>query len=267
MWHSFRLYDGSLFYSSLDGESNGGEALCWFTWPQTVAAGQQEAYKTHLIGGETRPELQDSLFTESYPAKTPYHQPFDETVDTMHVSYILHHHAFINGGYTGTMLETARRAHAHVGYAFVVDSVVATVTEASTSNNNDNILVDLHVTIVQVGIAPFYYDLSLVVKSNDGVLAPLSLAGVNELVDKGQSKTFVFSNIAAKQVCLRPLSLQLQSSYAYKDRPISWAQGTNGTISLTLPQVPQTCAAPSSDKAGGGFTLANLLECPLCTIL
>jgi hypothetical protein len=102
------LYDASLFYTTLDGMANGGVSHSWYTWPQTVKAGQQNAWKKYMIAGETRPDLQGELFSNSYPAGTYNHQDVKLTIDTLHISWILHHGAFSNGGYTGDMLQNAR---------------------------------------------------------------------------------------------------------------------------------------------------------------
>lgn len=224
------LYDGSLFYSSLDGPSNGGVTHEWFMWPQILAARQENAWKTSIMGGETRPELQASLFTSSYPAKTYMHQEFTETVDTMHISYILHHDAFTNGGYKGDMLQRARDAHAYIGYAFCVSHV------AAFAGTCDGVM-NIQVTVTQAGNAPFYYDLALVMLCS--VLPnALKADGVNEIVEKGQSKTFAFANIplpsGATDRCIT-LRLHLESSHVYDERPVVFAQGTSGTVALSVP--------------------------------
>jgi hypothetical protein len=224
------LYDGSLFYNSLDGEANGGgDPVGWFMWPQIKAAGQEMAWKKNIMGGETRPELQDSIFTDQYPSGTELHQPFALTVETLHISYILHHHAFVDGGYQGTVLETARRAHASIGYAFSISNLAALRKSLSPDT------VDIHVTVTQIGIAPFYYDLSLVLDCAE-VSNFQEVPGVNELVEQGQSRVFQFDNVPATPECLSAISLRLESSYAYAERPILFAQGVNGRVSLSLPQ-------------------------------
>ena len=222
---SFGLYDGSLAYQSLDGPENGNVKREWFMWPRIQEAGQQNLWKKSIIGGETRPELQEIIFTDSYPAGDEWHQSFQKCVNTMHVSYVLHHDAFQNDGYQGDVLKKARAAHASMGYSFYISEIFATVS--STVGK-----VDVGVTVVQSGVAPFYYDLDLVLECNG---AKKVQEGVDDIVEKRQSKLFVFRNIPATDECLNKLSLRLQSSYAYEGRPVLFAQGSDGTVTFRLP--------------------------------
>lgn len=100
----------------------------------------------------------------------------------------------------------------------------------STSPNE----VALKVTIVNDGIAPFYYDFRVELEC-PGLAAPLQVDGVDALIDKGQHSEFVFEGVPADQECLRELSLKLNSSYAYKGKPIKFAQGDDGTVALNIP--------------------------------
>jgi hypothetical protein len=63
----FGFYDGSLAYATLDGEANGGEDVSWYMYPQMVQANQQDTWKKHIMGGETRPEVQKIIFSDNYP--------------------------------------------------------------------------------------------------------------------------------------------------------------------------------------------------------
>jgi hypothetical protein len=108
-----------------------------------------------MMAGETFQELQAELLTNSYPAGTYNHQDIKLTIDTLHLSWILHHGAFSSGGYTGATLQNARKWHAYLGYAFQVSEVAASVSVSD---------VGLDVTVTQVGVAPFYYDLDLMLK-------------------------------------------------------------------------------------------------------
>jgi hypothetical protein len=105
--NDFGLFDASLGYSTLDGVANGGMEVDWFMYPQIVKANQQKSWTDYIIGGETRPELQSTIFTDTYPARTEHNQDLKECIDTLHISYVLHHGAFQNGGYTGSTLERA----------------------------------------------------------------------------------------------------------------------------------------------------------------
>jgi hypothetical protein len=134
-----------------------------------------------------------------------------------------------DGGFTGSELVNAQRAHARMGYNFYVPTVTAT----QSSNNAGK--VDVEVTVQQIGVAPFYYDLGLGLScsgSNKRIQG-----GVDTLMDKGSSRIFKFVGIPATKECLDKLTLSLDSSYAYKERPIKFAQ-KNGTVSFRLPLPP-----------------------------
>jgi hypothetical protein len=90
------------------------------------------------------------------------------------------------------MLQKANTIHAYMGYAFYVSQVSVYLSEAQAVN----ILVD----ITQLGVAPFYYDLSLVLECNGDVLK--SMNGVNEIVQKGESKRFMFKDVPGTKECL-----------------------------------------------------------------
>jgi hypothetical protein len=227
----FGLYDGSLAYTTLDGVANGGKNVSWFMYPQMKKANQVNSWQQNLIGGETRPELQKNIFTSTYPVRTEYHQDYKECIDTLHISYALHHDAFQNGGYTGDALRNANAIHAYMGYAFYVSEVAA-----YQSTLNATKAVDVSVQVTQLGVAPFYYDLSLVLECGSGVVKT-TLPGVDEIIAKGETKEFIFRNVPATQQCLEQVTISLQSSYAYAGRPVRFAQGTtgNGKVSFRVP--------------------------------
>jgi hypothetical protein len=225
----FGLYDGSLAYNTLDGAANGGINVGWFQYPRMIQAKQTTIYKKNMMGGETRPELQDTIFTNNYPARTENHQDFKECVDALHLSYVVHHGAFQNGGYTGDVLRNANAMHAYMGYAFYV-SEIAALTRSTTNAQS----VDVSVKITQIGVAPFYYDLNLVLKCGNG-LFNATLPGVNEIIDKSDSRSFVFKNIPSTSTCLNSVTLSLHSSYAYTGRPIKFAQSSTGDVTVRLP--------------------------------
>jgi hypothetical protein len=227
----FGLYDGSLAYSTLDGAANGGKNVSWFMYPQMIKANQQDIWKRRITGGETRPELQKIIFTDTYPARTENNQDYKECIDTLHISYALHHDAFQNGGYSGNVLQNANAIHAYMGYAFYVSKIAVYATSQANSET-----VDVSVDVAQLGVAPFYYDLSLVLNCTG--VSHISLPGVEQIILKGESKSFLFRNIPRTKQCCDAISLSLQSSYAYAGRPIRFAQGTNGNVLVSLPLPP-----------------------------
>jgi hypothetical protein len=68
------------------------------------------------------------------------------------------HSAFENGLYLGEELVNAHHAHARMGYNFYVSAV--TVQKLEQDANDSNSTVDITAKVVQVGVAPFYYDLA-----------------------------------------------------------------------------------------------------------
>ena len=221
------LYDGSFAYHTLDGAPNGGVDMSWFFWPQINKAGQFNSWRTNIMGGETRPQIQKVVFTDEYPAGTENNQDFKLCAKTTHMSFVLHHDAFQNGGYAGDMLERALDAHSYLGYNFRVSKVAVA---ASLSDSDE---VDLTVTVVNEGIAPFYYDLSIELEC-PGMTGSIKAHGVEKLIDEGKSGAFSLSGVPASPECLQGITLKLTSSYAYKGRPIKFAQG-NGIVVLSLP--------------------------------
>jgi hypothetical protein len=85
------------------------------------------------------------------------------------------------------------------------------------------------VTLVQFGVAPYYYDLSLAIKCAG--MTNKSLSGAETLIEA--SKIFVFVGAPATSACLRTVSVSLESSNTMAGRPIKFAQG-NGFL-MPLP--------------------------------
>ena len=179
-----------------------------------------------MIGGETYPALQPLVFQPSYKGGAEFRQSFRVCTDATHATYMIHHDAFQNEGYSsGTMLENALRAHDSLGYNFCISRIA--LTEAT-----DN-CVHLSISITQIGVAPFYYDLSLLLLS-ERLPDPLRLDGIEKLlVEKDASHEFTFENVP--EICLASIEFRLTSSYLYQDRPLRFAQGVDGLTRYSLP--------------------------------
>ncbi len=221
-------HDDSFAYSTLDGEPNGGERKGWFFWPRVIDKGQTDFWKTGVMGGETRPELQDEIFEPGYRAGTPYKQDFFRCVDVTHATYMFHHDVFKGSGYKGTELANARKAHVHMGYNFQVTKVTAAKETSST--------ISLSVTVKQIGIAPFYYPLSLGLDCIG--MEQKKVSGVESLLP-GNQKTITFRGVNSASGCLRNLKITLESDYAYAEKPIKFAQGVDGVVELAIPNPGQ----------------------------
>jgi Malectin domain len=211
------LHDDSFAYSTLGTTS-------WFFWPRVVIANHTEFWKKGVMGGETRPEIQNEVFDPNYkPGSDMYKQDFMQCVETTHATYMFTHAAFITNNFVGTELENAKKAHARMGYNFHLSNVAVSASTGGT------VIVD--VTIKQVGVAPFYYPLSLALNCS-GTYA--TLLGVETLIEAGSTKVFSFASIPADKTCLENVRFSLESPLAYAGKPIKFAQG-NGGVVLNLP--------------------------------
>jgi hypothetical protein len=138
----------------------------------------------------------------------------------------LHNNAF-DHIYEGEELANALEAHAGMGYNFVI-SGIHVAASLETSEN-----VDIDAVVTQIGVAPFYYELSLVLSCPD--ILPQAQEGVNTIIDEGDSQVFSFLSIPATAACLGNVTLSLDSPYTYTGRPIKFAQGTDGIVQIKLP--------------------------------
>jgi hypothetical protein len=78
-----------------------------------------------------------------------------------------------------------------MGYAFYVSKIAAYQSSVNATKE-----VDISVQVTQLGVAPFYYDLSLVWECGSGV-SNTTLPGVDEIFAKGETKDFLFRKISA----------------------------------------------------------------------
>lgn len=202
--------------------------MSWYFWPKIKDACECVAWKTALMGGEVRPELQSTIFTDDYPSGTFEHQEFYLCASTTHMTFLLHHHAFCHS-LDATELEFTKKAHSFLGYNFVV-------TEISAIPIN-NLWIAVSVSVAQTGIAAFYYDLALELRC--GEWQSSLNKGVENLINKGDSATFIFNDVPGS-ICGMPISVHLVSSYAYDGHPILFAQGSNGIPSFVLPPAEES---------------------------
>jgi hypothetical protein len=161
---------------------------------------------------------------------------------------------FINDGYSGIELENALHAHARMGYNFVVSKVGAIFPDSL----RDDRTVQVDVTVTQVGVAPFYYPLSLFFDCPD-LTRPREMKGVERLVAEGDTKTFSFTNIPRTTTCMKAVSLYLNSTYAYSGRPIKFAQGQTGTVQIHIP-LPTSYFNDSPDDSNQLYLVWNLIN-------
>lgn len=133
-------HDDSFAWATLETGKKGEE---WFFVPSMKQAGLTEKWKYFPIGGEVRPELWETTFTDQ---KHPKGQKFMQCVEETHVSWLMDSGLFQNG----IPLDDQRKARAlkavqRMGYEFFLREI--TLDEQV-----------LHLTIENRGVAPFYYD-------------------------------------------------------------------------------------------------------------
>jgi len=213
----FGFHDDSFAHSTLS------DSIGWFFWPRVEASGYTDFWKSAVMGGELRPELQSSAFSNNFPdPNNDFEQDYDLCVETTHATYMLNNYAFTTG-YAASELARARASASRMGYQFHVTQVQAFTNTAGT--------VDLHVDITQAGVAPFYYALDLSV-SCDGL--EWTENGVETIVVKGDMNTFVVSGLPPTTSCLEDVVLSLDSPHAYPENPVKFAQGTDGEVRLSF---------------------------------
>jgi F5/8 type C domain len=161
-----------------------------------------------------------------YPAGTQNKQDFMLCVNTTHTTYMK-----LSFFSNEAEAEKGRFAHTRMGYNYIVK-------EVSSSTSSVSGMVDLAITIQQIGIAPFYYPLAVALSCPD-LPAPRKVNGVEELYDINESKTFVFAGIPATNTCLNSIAISLFSTQVYARRPVKFAQGSDGSaVKLSIPLPP-----------------------------
>lgn len=192
--------------------------------------GYTHFWQHSVMGGEIYPPLQEDIFHPTYPAGTPYKQDYFACTNITHATYMLNNYAFSPGYPVGSELDKAIKASHALGYDFIV-------TRVSVSEQiNKNVTITVEVT--QIGVAPFYYPLSLTFSChtlNNGTLT-LSQPGVEGILHQGSAGNFTFTNIPTDATCLNAVTIGLSSPYTYPQNPVKFSQGVDGTnLTLNLP--------------------------------
>ena len=241
------LHDDSFAYSTLDGDADGGGETPWYFWPSLVnhSPPADTVWRTGAMGGELRPELQETIFNDDYPTGTHGHQDFVRCVEETHATYMLNFKGYApDFGYTGSALARARAASDRMGYAFIVTDVEQVDIQMMPA---------IRVTVQQKGVAPFYYALSLTI-SCEGYTA--SLPGVEDIIAEGDEQVFTFENVPSSTACLAQVTIALDSPMAYPDKPVVFAQGDDGTVVINLtdqpPPPPPAPLSPGLEHEGEG---------------
>ena len=137
------FHDDSFAYSTV------GASIGWFFASQLASAGATERWRARPIGGELRPELQATIFSDAY-AQGAYAQNFSYAARATKASALLNYRAF-TPGYAGADLARARDAARLLGY-----ELVARWASAETAYAGGALVANLTVALANEGIAPFY---------------------------------------------------------------------------------------------------------------
>ena len=165
-----------------------------------------------------------------------------------------HHDLFINEGYRDEKLENTLHAHARMGYNFMI-SKVGVLSPDSLSEES---FVQIDVKIEQVGVAPFYYPLSLFLDCPD-INSPIEIGGIESLINEGDSKVVSFRNVPRTLKCMKAVQFHLNSTrYGLRNRPIKFAQGQHGIVELRIPLPSSLNEEPNS--ATEPYIVYNLID-------
>jgi hypothetical protein len=249
-------HDDSFTHSTLDGKYNGGFNESYFFMSQIIETNQSDFWKFGPMGGEVRPKTMRLIHDPNeFPTNTRNHQDFLSCIYETHATYIRNSFSF---SYNETELSdaevvNARYASSRMGYSFQITEIEtseALVTETNRVPKQVNSsswiwqsnLVDVTVTIQQVGIAPFYYPLTMRLFCNNQAFSATGSTGRNlrrRLVDQFQSTKVLFRNIPATNDCLgKGVLVRLESYMLHPLNPIKFAQGTTGNVKFTVPLPP-----------------------------
>jgi len=136
----FGYHDDSFAWATLD---TGREEDDWFFVPSLMRAGVQEKWKKHPVGGEIRPEIWPTVFTEK---NHPEEQEFSECVRQTHATWLL-----------DTGMFSKKYPHDELRKKRALEEVRRMGYELHISEARMEGAI-LKVTIENRGVAPFYYD-------------------------------------------------------------------------------------------------------------
>jgi hypothetical protein len=153
-------HDDSFAWATIETGKKGDE---WFFVPKLKAAGLLEKWKKFPMGGEIRPEIWPTVFTEKV---TGQQQDFMDCLEQSHVSWLM------DSGMTSQRYpldekrtERASKAVSRMGYELHI-------SEAAISGGT------LTLTVENRGVAPFYYDWPVELKAGKVIQTTWKLSEV-----------------------------------------------------------------------------------------
>ncbi len=112
----FGYHDDSFAYETITSDPN----LSYYFWPKMQVASLQNQWKSRMMGGELRPELQTQHYWASWPNAVG--EDWTTCVNTVHPSWMLAEGAF-NGSLSSTEWNNALRGHRMLGYQLYASQV------------------------------------------------------------------------------------------------------------------------------------------------
>ena len=288
------FFDDSFCYSTTSDKS----LLAWYFWPTVMSVGQPEFWQIAAMGGELRPELQDKIFATD---RSKYivgdeKQPWNETVDVTHASWMLNNFAF--SGTSDSDAEEKRVtnvAEQRMGYDYWIASL-STFMTAVTGVADENVEMMLIANVSNRGVAPFYYPLEMTVQLRPSMLTKTINVPSFILPGSQQVPLVTTFSMSREDVPTSSVAISLRCARCYTERPVllgnagtNWTTGVLEIKSTTLfhvswqyeetvatsaatsvPSAPSsaTSAAPSSatSAAPSSATLAAPSSTPSSTI-
>lgn len=139
---AFGYHDDSFSYETLFQHD-------WDFWNLITQNGLQDIWRTHPIGGEFYPPLQqDTSFWQYWPNRNG--QDFQTSVETTHASWLMYDRLYKSSLPGETASANALRAHKMLGYT-LYNSAVQLVDSPASS-------LQVGVKLQNKGVAPFYYN-------------------------------------------------------------------------------------------------------------
>jgi hypothetical protein len=248
------FHDDSFAYSTI-GETS------WFFLPGLVSAGAVERWQEVPIGGELRPELQPSVFSDDY-VLSEYAQDINECIEQTHASYLLNYYAF-NGeehGYLGEDRTRAEQSAMQMGYQFEIQSTAANASGLS----EDTINLSLDIVVTQTGVAPFYYPLSVSIDSDALETPVVTDTDLHTLLPgDSQSITIDLGRVSA-DIINNPVHLELTSPMLLPSQRITLATTTTDSpdVGATTLLWSFVCEAEGVDHPLGTTLGTDAHDCP-----
>ncbi len=136
-------HDDSYAYETLFGKD-------WYFMGKMEWRGAADKWKTEPIGGELRPEIQLSVWSNPIPKQA---EDFSMAVDATHVSWLIAHSIFTSRSMTSTAApyQQALAGARRMGYEFYISAV-----ELPDVGGSEPLRVSIR--LENRGVAPFYYD-------------------------------------------------------------------------------------------------------------